>query len=148
MAGTVTMTGNEIRQAICGKARSFTLSTADIKERIGHPDSIKILPRWCKRTGRDVLVLTYETDEGEAQVLGTVGFLNGEETIFDGWIVLSDRSDDTTQIHGERSSIEVQQTLFEDWAIVPVEDDEEGQAQQVGSQGGGAADDEPTLFDG
>lgn len=150
------MTGNAIRHSICGGTRSFTLATAEIKARIGHPDGIRILPRWCRRTGRDVLVLTYKSDDGEVQVLGTVGFLNGEETIFDGWVVVIDRSRDSVQIYGEPASIAVQQSLFEEWVIVPAEapdgDSASGQEQHPdahteGPHGVYTAENERTLFD-
>ncbi len=151
------MTGNDMRQRICGGARSFTLATTEIKSRVGHPNGINILPRWCRRTGRDVLVLTYETEDGEVQVLGTVGFLNGEETIFDGSVVVIDRSKDLVQIYGEPASIAVQQSLFEEWVIVPadVEDDDSASGQEQNPithtkipRGAYATDDERTLFDG
>ena len=142
------MTGNEIRQIICAGARSFTLATAEIKERIGHPDSIRILPRWCRRTGRDVLVLTYGTDDGEVQVLGTVGFLNGEETIFDGWVVVTDRTKDWVQIYGEPASIEVQGDLFDKWVILPTEAAEDSVSSQKEHPGTSGTDRQWTLFDG
>ena len=150
------MTGNEIRQRICGGARSFTLATAEIKARVGHPNGIRILPRWCRRTGRDVLVLTYETEDGQVQVLGTVGFLNSEETIFDGWVVVIDRTKDSVQIYGEPASIAVQQSLFEEWVIVPAEaaddDSASGQEQNPDAytkvpRGTHVTEDERTLFD-
>ena len=73
---------------------------------------------------------------------------NGPWTVdFGGWIVIINRSDDSTQIHGERSSIEVQQSLFEDWAIVPVDDDEDQQLKHAASRAGGLTEDGPTLFD-
>ena len=126
------MTGEDIRKRLCGSARSFTLATAEIKARVGHPDDIRILPRWCRRTGRDVLVLSYSTENGEVQVLGTVGFLNGEETIFDGWVVVIDRSKDEVRIHGQTTSIVVEQNLFEEWTVVPVEDDDPGHSHPMG----------------
>ena len=155
VVGALGMTGEDIRQRLCGSARSFTLATAEIKARIGHPDEIHILPRWCRRTGRDVLVLSNSTDQGAARVLGTVGFLNGEESIFDGWVVVIDRSKDVVQIHGQAASIAVEQNLFEQWCVVPVEDDGSQHSQSIHDTGhsehcGGSnpADNQRTLFDG
>lgn len=150
------MTGHEIQKTICGTGRSFTLATAEIKARIGHPERIRILPRWCKKTGRDVLVLTYKSDDGEVQVLGTVGFLNGEETILDGWVVIIDRSKEAVEIYGRDSSISVQQNLFQDWAIVQADDpsdthgrpaEDMGEVQGTPRHDPGVAKGEPSLFD-
>ena len=101
-------------------------------------------------------MLTYDTDDGEVQVLGTVGFLNGEETIFDGWIVVVDRSKDCVQIYGEQTSMDVQQSLFEEWVIVPadVADDDSASGQKQDPEahmkvprGAHGTEDERTLFD-
>ncbi len=151
-----TMTGAGLRQKLCDNRRFFTLATGEIKQRLGHPDAIAILPRWCKRTGRDVLVFTYKTDEGEASVFGAVGFLNGEETLFEGWVILVDNTaaERRVQVHGTPGALDVQQTLFEDWAIISEEPSVEssGAGRVVGDgQGPQRATESfagPTLFDG
>ena len=118
------MTGSELRRRLCGDRQSFTLTTAEVKERLGPPAEVHILPRWCRRTGRDIVVLSYQTDDGEAQVLGSVGFLNGEETLFEGWVVLINTlaSGKSVDIHGTPGAFQVQPGLFRDWEIFPNED--------------------------
>lgn len=57
-----------------------------IKDRLGEPLNIRILSKWCKATGRDVVLMTFATDEGDVEIFCPIGFLNGEETALEGWI--------------------------------------------------------------
>lgn len=80
------MTTRQLRQSLCGDADRFTLPLRVIKDRLGDPLEIRILSRWCKTTGRDVVLMTFATDEGNVELFCPIGFLNGEETVLDGWI--------------------------------------------------------------
>jgi len=91
------MTGREIRSELCGRSKKFSMTVEDVKARVGEPDAIHLLPRWCRHTGRDVIMLTYNTEQGQADVFGAVGFLNGEQAMLDGWVAISDRIDPASE---------------------------------------------------
>jgi len=57
-----------------------------IKDRLGEPLDIRILSKWCKATGRDVVLMTFATNEGNVEIFCPIGFINGEETVLEGWI--------------------------------------------------------------
>lgn len=80
------VTTRELRQSLCGDAGRFTLPLRLVKDRLGDPLDIRILSKWCKVTGRDVVLMTFPTDEGNVEVFCPIGFLNEEETVLDGWI--------------------------------------------------------------
>ncbi len=80
------MTTKELRRLLCGDAERFTLPTRTLKDRLGGPVDIRILSKWCKTTGRDVVLMVYPTDDGKVELFCPIGFLNGEETVLDGWI--------------------------------------------------------------
>ena len=112
----------EIRRALCGPNRAFTLPTSEVKDRLGHPDSIKILRNWCRDTGRDVIVFTYRTDDGEADVIGTIGFLNGEETMLDGYVIPRGSAAPLAENRGfvgPRGVLDREPTLFDAWEDAP-----------------------------
>ena len=66
-------------------------------------------------------------------MFGTVGFLNGEEIIFDGWVVVAKSlgNDTNIEIYGKPGLFDVQQTLFEDWAIIPLEPETDDQHEPL-----------------
>ena len=81
------MTVRELRERLgAGDSSRFTLATHELKNRLGEPIDIRILSGWCKTTGRDVVLMVYPTDDGKVEVFCPIGFLNGEETVLDGWI--------------------------------------------------------------
>lgn len=80
------VTYQRLRQLLCGNADRFTLPTQLVKDRLGSPVEIRILHKWCERSGRDVVLMTFSTDEGLVEVFCPIGFINGEETVIDGWI--------------------------------------------------------------
>jgi hypothetical protein len=81
------MTSAELRARLGGRGGRFTLSMADLKDRLGLPDEIRLMRKWCRDTGRDVARLIYKTDDGELEVFCPMGFLNGEEAALDGWVM-------------------------------------------------------------
>lgn len=87
------MTGAQFKRILCGKGRSFALPIDAIKERLGTPRQIHLLSKWCPKTGRDVIVMNYPTDDGQVDVFGVAGFLNGEQAMLDGYVVFSEHAE-------------------------------------------------------
>lgn len=85
------MNGSQLKQRLCGGAGLISLPIAEVKSRLGEPQEIRLARQWCKQTGRDLVVLTYVLDEGQAQVLGFMGFLDGEQALLNGWVVVEEK---------------------------------------------------------
>ena len=108
------MTGDDLRRTLCGpRNRSFALSIDEIKQRLGEPRAIHLLPRWCRKTNRDVVVMSYPTEEGEADVFGAAGFLNGEQALLDGYVVVTRQQETDTAVEQRVAFATGQLTLFE-----------------------------------
>jgi hypothetical protein len=91
------MKASEIRQLLYGQATTFALPVARVKELLCDPLDIRLLPRWCRVTGRDVAMLTYRTEDGGVTVCGAIGMLNGEQALLDGWIMLGASSGEAAE---------------------------------------------------
>lgn len=88
------MDGARFKDCLRGGTATVCISIDEVRSRVGEPRSIHLSPRWCKRTGRDLVVLTFDLDDGEARVLGFMGFIDGEQALMDGWIDFDERSKD------------------------------------------------------
>ena len=111
------MTGEQLKQKLCGGIRSFSLAVDVVKDRIGEPGTIAILPRWCRKTGRDVILMSCATEDGEADVLGQAGFINDQQAILDGRVVLMPRREaqafEEEDVAAKVRFFTGQQTLFD-----------------------------------
>ena len=75
----------ELQQRLSGGLQKFTLTVAEVKQRIGEPIGLRIAERFFHDTGRDLVMMTYQCEDGAIEVMGPVGFLEGEQAIIDGW---------------------------------------------------------------
>jgi hypothetical protein len=82
----------EIRRELCGGGTRFSMAMSDLKDRLGVPESIRILPRWCRDTGRDVVVLSYRAADGRVEVFCPITLIQGEEHAIDGWLTVQEQS--------------------------------------------------------
>jgi hypothetical protein len=99
--GDSPVTISQLRKLLCRGNKSFTMPLWTLKDRLGHPSSIKILHKWCTKTGRDVVLMTYEVDDGSIDLYCPIEVIKAEETIVDGWFGLTVKR---TPGHNEPSS--------------------------------------------
>ncbi len=79
------MTTIQLRAILCGPTKRFSMPLGTLKDRLGSPSAIRVLRKWCKRTGGDVVLMTYDVDDGSIDVFCPIEIINGVETIVDGW---------------------------------------------------------------
>ena len=90
---TVKMTGDEICRKLGYRPTGrLTLTVGELKSRLGNWETMNILPKGRPADGRDILVLTYQTDDGEADVVGAQGFINGQDALCDAYVILRPRN--------------------------------------------------------
>ncbi|MCX5658383.1 MAG: hypothetical protein NTW19_01510 [Planctomycetota bacterium] len=136
------MNGMQLKRLLCSGDGPILLPIAEVKSRLGEPQDIRLSRKWCRQTGRDLVILTYALDNGEAQVLGFMGFLGGEQALLDGWVVVEEKFPETA-IAPSPASAGLQVPGLFDAPIAPIEADSDTPKDGPG----GAAGDQFKLGD-
>lgn len=80
------MTGQHIKELLCGSRKYFNMQVVDLREKIGEPIEVRILSEIKSNDGHQVVLMLIPTDGGAVEVFCPIALIDGRETVIDGWI--------------------------------------------------------------